>query len=192
MDNEIVSLAEKFALQGIIVIVNGLDKDFKSNPFQNVDEFLIQAERYMNQKTKEALETIKKRVNTIDEDLQLESNLTNIKILTELNKERSGYSDIYDKYTLFLQSEKDKDEAEEILNIEKDEELKDLAKIQLEEAKEKIEKLEEELNLLLLPKDPNDDKNVIFEIRGAAGGDEGNIFAGDLFRMYSKYAEKLN
>lgn len=70
-----------------------------------------------------------------------------------------------------------------------DEEMAEMAQIELEEATNRISQIEEEIKILLLPKDPNDDKNVIVEIRGAAGGDEANIFAGDLFRMYSKYAE---
>ena len=74
----------------------------------------------------------------------------------------------------------------------KDPEFKELAEIELITAKEEKEKLEARLELLLLPVDPNDEKNVIFEIRGAAGGDEANIFAGDLFRMYTKYSEKEN
>ncbi len=76
-----------------------------------------------------------------------------------------------------------------ILLDDKDEEMVEMAKMEIAENNEKIETIEEELKILLLPKDPNDDKNVIMEIRGAAGGDEGNIFAGDLFRMYTRYAE---
>ncbi len=75
---------------------------------------------------------------------------------------------------------------------DKDSDIREMAEAELEEAREKIVKLEEELELLLIPKDPNDEKNVIVEIRGAAGGDEANIFAGDLFRMYSKYAEAMD
>ena len=70
-----------------------------------------------------------------------------------------------------------------------DHEIREMAEMELEELKPRVPILEEELTIMLLPKDPNDDKNVIVEIRGAAGGDEANIFAGDLFRMYSKYAE---
>ncbi|MGL4949860.1 MAG: peptide chain release factor 1, partial [Anaeroplasmataceae bacterium] len=77
----------------------------------------------------------------------------------------------------------------EVMASDSDKEISEMASIELNEAKEALVRIEEELKILLLPKDPNDDKNVIFEIRGAAGGDEANIFAGDLFRMYSKYAE---
>ena len=77
-----------------------------------------------------------------------------------------------------------------MLGVEKDEEMRDLLKEDIKNIEEKIPELEEALKIELLPKDPNDEKNVIVEIRGAAGGDEANIFAGDLFRMYTKYAEK--
>lgn len=145
----------------------------------------------MNAKTREALEVIQSRVNKIDEELQNEATLTNIKLLTELNKERSNLSDTSVKYDEFKLAESNISEAKELLESEKDPEMRELAKAQLDENEELIVKLEEEIDLLLLPKDPNDDKNVIFEIRGAAGGDEANIFAGDLFRMYSKFAEKV-
>ena len=72
-----------------------------------------------------------------------------------------------------------------------DEELKEIAKEELKNLEEEKENIEKQLEILLIPKDPNDSKNVIMEIRGAAGGDEANIFAGDLFRMYSRYAEKI-
>jgi peptide chain release factor 1 len=75
---------------------------------------------------------------------------------------------------------------------DKDNDIKEMAEMELESSTAKIAKLEEELELMLVPKDPNDEKNVIVEIRGAAGGDEANIFAGDLFRMYSKYAETMD
>lgn len=146
----------------------------------------------MNTKTREALEIMSKRIIQIDSDLQKDENLRNIKLLTELNKERSNLSDPVGKYKDFLNAEKELNEAKEMLATEKDEEIKELAKLQLEEAEEIIPNLEKEIDLLLLPKDPNDDKNVIFEIRGAAGGDEANIFAGDLFRMYTKFFEKVN
>ena len=77
-----------------------------------------------------------------------------------------------------------------LLLNESDEEMRQLAKEELNENTENLEKIKEELKILLIPKDPNDDKNVIVEIRGGAGGDEANIFAGDLYRMYNRYAER--
>ncbi len=79
-----------------------------------------------------------------------------------------------------------------MLELEQDDDLIQMAEKEIEKLEAFLEKTEEKLKILLLPKDPNEDKNVIFEIKGAAGGDEGNIFAGDLFRMYAKYAESKN
>lgn len=146
----------------------------------------------MNKKTIEALDTILNRVNKIDEELLKEEVLTDIKLLTELNKERANLSDTAQKYTEYKKVLADVAEAKEMLENEKDPEMRELAKAQYEESQSLLPQLEDDIELLLLPKDPNDDKNVIFEIRGAAGGDEANIFAGDLFRMYMKYAEKNN
>ncbi|QGS52421.1 peptide chain release factor 1 [Spiroplasma tabanidicola] len=146
----------------------------------------------MNKKTIEALDTILKRVEKIDEDLLKDNIISDIKLMTELNKERSTLEDKANKYLEYKKVLTELDDAKDVLTNEKDPEMRELAKMQLEEAQTQIEKLEDEIQLLLLPRDPNDDKNVIFEIRGAAGGDEANIFAGDLFRMYTKYAEKNN
>ena len=93
----------------------------------------------------------------------------------------------YRDYKGALQTERD---SLEILNDNSDPELKELAQLELEEAKEKIEELSEQLKILLLPKDPNDERNVIVEIRGGAGGEESALFSAVLFRMYSMYAEK--
>ena len=93
----------------------------------------------------------------------------------------------YREYKAAVESEK---ESLEILEESSDPELKELAQAELEEAKENIEKLSEELKILLLPKDPNDERNVIIEIRGGAGGEESALFSAVLFRMYSMYAEK--
>ena len=80
-------------------------------------------------------------------------------------------------------------EAEEIISTEKDLEMIEMAKLQLDEAKKEIPKIEEEIKVLLIPKDPDDTKNVVVELRAGAGGDEASIFAGDLYRMYTKYCE---
>ena len=80
-------------------------------------------------------------------------------------------------------------EAEEIISNEKDPEMIEMAKLQLDEAKKEIPKIEEEIKVLLIPKDPDDAKNVVVELRAGAGGDEASIFAGDLYRMYTKYCE---
>ncbi len=106
----------------------------------------------------------------------------------KLMKEHSDLAPIIEKYGEYKQAQSDIDEAKLLLE-ENDEEMRALAKEELAEAVQRLEDTENELKVLMLPKDPNDDKNVIVEIRGGAGGDEANIFAGDLFRMYSRYAD---
>ena len=140
---------------------------------------------------KERLEEIKKRYHQITELLMQEDIVTNIKKMTELTKEQSHLQPIvslYEKYQQILSSIEDLKE----MAHDKDPEISELAKAELEELKPKVPEIEQRLQVLLVPKDPNDEKNVIVEIRGAAGGSEANIFAGDLFRMYSKYCESKN
>ena len=107
-----------------------------------------------------------------------------------LMKEYSEISPIADKYKEYLEAKKSVEDALEMLEDNPDEDFKALLKEELAEGKERTAGIEEELKILLIPKDPNDDKNVIMEIRGGAGGDEAALFAGSLFRMYTKYAEK--
>ena len=102
-------------------------------------------------------------------------------------KEHAELEPIVEKYREYKKAEKQLDEAKEMLN---DPELKELAEADMLDAKEKLPKIEEELKILLIPKDPDDDKNVICEIRAGTGGDEAALFAGTLFRMYSMYAER--
>jgi len=109
--------------------------------------------------------------------------------MKKLSKERSDLEEIVKKYNELKTLDK---EIIGLKEMENDPEMAELAKMELEAAQEKITTIESELEVLLIPKDENDGKNIIMEIRGAAGGDEANIFAGDLFRMYSKYAEKNN
>lgn len=137
---------------------------------------------------KDRLEAIEARYNQITEALSDINIVSNIKRMTELSKEQRSIEDTVNKYREFKALEKTIEDLE-ILSHDSDVEMRELAMSELEEAREKIANVEEELKVLLIPKDPNDDKNVIVEIRGAAGGDEANIFAGDLYRMYAKYAE---
>lgn len=107
----------------------------------------------------------------------------------KLMKEHADMTPIVEKYREYKKVKANYDEACEMMN-EEDKEMKDLAEMEMLEAKEKMPVLEEELKMLLIPKDPDDDKNIICEIRGGAGGDEAALFAGTLFRMYSMYAER--
>ncbi len=102
-------------------------------------------------------------------------------------KEHAEITPIVEKYREYKKLEKTIEENEELL---KDPELKELAEAEINEAREKLPKVEEEIKILLIPKDPDDDKNIICEIRAGAGGEEAALFAGTLFRMYSMYAEK--
>lgn len=108
----------------------------------------------------------------------------------KLMKEHSDMTPIVEKYREYKKTEANYQEAREMLETETDKEMKDLAEMEMLEAKEKLPKIEEELKFLLIPKDPDDDKNVICEIRGGAGGEEAALFAGTLFRMYTMYAER--
>lgn len=108
----------------------------------------------------------------------------------KLVKEHAELEPIVEKYKEYKKISKNLEEDKEMLKEEIDAEFKELVEEEVAEAEEKLEKLEEEIKLLLIPKDPNDHKNVIVEIRAGAGGDEAGLFAGNLFRMYSMYAEK--
>ena len=137
---------------------------------------------------RDRLEVICTRYNQITEMLSDPNIVSDIKKLTELSKEQRGLEVIVNKYTELKRLEADIEDLKEMAK-DSDPDLREMAELELVQSQEKIEQIIEEIKILLIPKDPNDEKNVIVEIRGAAGGDEGNIFAGDLFRMYSKYAE---
>ncbi|MEZ3454630.1 MAG: peptide chain release factor 1 [Oscillospiraceae bacterium] len=112
------------------------------------------------------------------------------KLYTSLMKEYKNLTPIVDKYREYVRCKKTMEDAKELLDeAGGDREMKELAQLEFDESREALETLGEELKILLLPKDPNDDKNVIIEIRGGAGGEEASLFAGSLFRMYTMYAE---
>ena len=134
------------------------------------------------------LEVISKRYHQISELMTDMSVISDIKKLTALSKEQKSLEKIVLKYNEYQNAINAIDEYKELVHDE-DPELREMAELELETNTALKGQLEEELKILLLPKDPNDEKNVIVEIRGAAGGDEANIFAGDLYRMYVKYAE---
>ena len=102
----------------------------------------------------------------------------------KLMKEQSDLMPIVDTYKQYKECQQNIDDSLEILSEESDEEMKELAKAELSESKENLEVLAQKLKILLLPKDPNDDKNVIVEIRAGAGGDEAALFAAEIYRMY--------
>ena len=127
------------------------------------------------------------------EELMLELNNPSVaedqRKFRKLMKEQADLAPIVDAYKQYKQAKQDVDDSLALLDEESDEEMKELAKEELADAKKRIEELEQELKILLLPKDPNDEKNVIVEIRAGAGGDEAALFASELYRMYVHYAE---
>lgn len=108
----------------------------------------------------------------------------------KLMKEQADLAPIVEAYKNYKQAHQDVEDSVALLEEESDEEMRELAKEELADAKKRIEELEQELKILLLPKDPNDDKNVMVEIRAGAGGDEAALFASELYRMYVRYAER--
>jgi len=137
------------------------------------------------------LDATKKRLAEIDEELADESVMRDISRFKNLSKERSNIADICEKYDEYSKYAAEREEALAMMS-DSDSELAELGKQEFHSLNQKLEDIEQELHLMLVPKDPNDDKNIIVEIRGAVGGDEANIFAGDLFRMYTRYAERNN
>ncbi len=133
------------------------------------------------------LESVEKRYEELNEKISDPEVIANQNEWQKLMKEHADIQDIVEKYREYKKVQGSIEDLKEMLN---DKEMHDLAQAELDEARENLPKIEEELKLLLVPKDPNDDKNVIVEIRGGAGGEESSLFAGDLFRMYSMYAEK--
>ncbi|WP_425288856.1 peptide chain release factor 1 [Spiroplasma endosymbiont of Asaphidion curtum] len=146
----------------------------------------------MNVKTRELLETMKHRYNEINSLLSQSDINNNIELLTKLSKERAKLNDTVSLYMKYLTIESNLQEIKNIFRNEKDVDLLNLAKEELKGNEESLFFIEQQLIVALLPANPNDDKNVIIEIRGAAGGDEANIFAGDLYRMYLRYCESQN
>ena len=128
------------------------------------------------------------------EELMLELNNPSVaedqRKFRKLMKEQADLAPIVDAYKQYKQAKQDVEDSLALLDEESDEEMKELAKEELADAKKRIEELEQELKILLLPKDPNDEKNVIVEIRAGAGGDEAALFASELYRMYVHYAER--
>lgn len=135
------------------------------------------------------LSFIEERFNELEIKISDPEIIADQDLWRKLCKEHSDISPIVEKFKEYKSLENAINEAKELLDSDIDKDFRELAEMDLAESKEKIETVKEEMKILLLPKDPNDDKNVIVEIRGGAGGDEAALFAGDLLRMYSMYAE---
>lgn len=142
---------------------------------------------------KEMLEKIKNIEKTYEElgqKLSDPETIQNYEEFKRLSKQRKSIEETVEIYHAWQEASKSAEEGYQMLKAESEAEMKSFLQSEIDEAEEKIEKLEEKMKVLLLPRDPNDDKDIMLEIRGGAGGDEANIFAADLMRMYLRYAEK--
>jgi peptide chain release factor 1 len=137
----------------------------------------------------ERLEGVKHRFIEVGELLTQQEILSDMKKYIKLNKEYKDLQPIIEAYERYKLTLENITSTKELLSGEKDEEMREMAKIELDELTARIPEMEEEIKMLLIPADPQDDKNAVIEIRAGTGGDEASIFAGDLFRMYSKYFE---
>ena len=137
----------------------------------------------------EKLEAIKNRWQQIGEELTQPDIMSDMKRYAQLSRSYKELQEVVDAYDEYKNVMSNFDNARHVLMTEKDEEFREMAKIELEELEQKKDKLEEHIKMLLVPADPEDNKNAIFEVRAGTGGDEASIFAGDLYRMYSRYCE---
>ena len=135
------------------------------------------------------LEDLVDRLASVLEELNDPNVVNDQKRFRSLMKEQNELAPIVEKYNEYKEAKQNIEESLEILEEETDEEMRELAKEELAESKARVEELENEIKILLIPKDPNDDKNVIVEIRAGAGGDEAALFAAELFRMYRSYSD---
>lgn len=142
----------------------------------------------MEESMRQRLIAAEKRLKDIDEELLSPDIMKDIAHFREVSKERANLEPQVEAFQQYLKNEEDILGAKEMAN-DSDPDLSEMGKEEVKRLEEAQLKIEDELRGMLLPKDPNDDKNIIVEIRGAVGGDEANIFAGDLFRMYTRYAE---
>lgn len=137
---------------------------------------------------REKLQSIITKYETLSKEIADPDVIADTTKWSKLCKEHTNLTPIVEKYQQLLKAESDLSSAEELLS---DPEMKELAEVEITENRKAIERIEEELKILLLPKDPNDDKNVIIEIRGGAGGEEASLFGADLMRMYKMYADRV-
>lgn len=137
------------------------------------------------------LEAIAQRFEEVADLIVLPDAMKDMKKFSSLSKEYKDLEKVVSAYKEYKNLVSNIESAKDILENEKDEDFRELAKAELEELNGKFEKLEAELKEMMIPKDPNDSKNVILEVRAGTGGDEASIFAGDLFRMYQRYCDKM-
>ncbi len=138
----------------------------------------------------EKLEAIYIRFKQVEEMLSQPDVLSDMKRFTQMNREYKGLQAIVDKYFIYKNLVGNIESARELLKTEKDDEMRSMAKAELDELEPKVAVMEEEIRVLMIPKDPEDSKNALLEIRAGTGGDEASIFAGDLYRMYMYFCDK--
>jgi peptide chain release factor 1 len=138
----------------------------------------------------ERFQTAENRYDEINHKLSDPSVIANQDEYRKLMKEHAELEELVTKYAEYKKVNREISDAKEMLEEKLDREFREMVETELKEAQEKLEVIKKEMKILLLPKDPNDEKNVIVEIRGGAGGEEAALFAGDLFRMYTRYAER--
>lgn len=138
----------------------------------------------------EKLAQIEKNYEEINEQLSSPDVVSDIQAYTKLMKQHRSLGEIVEKYREVKKMQEDLTGAREILDLTDDEEMREMAQLEIVELEENVEKAEEKLKFLLIPKDPNDEKNVILEIRAGTGGDEATLFAAEVLRMYARYAER--
>lgn len=138
----------------------------------------------------EKLEALKHRFEELGQQLSDPSATADMKRFQQLSKQYKELEEVVEKYNRYSKVVNNYDQAYQVLNTEKDADLKQMAKEEMETLEAEKTKLEEEIRVLLIPKDPVDERNAVVEIRAGTGGDEASIFAGDLYRMYSRYCEK--
>jgi peptide chain release factor 1 len=138
----------------------------------------------------EKLKKVDKRYRDIEEEIARPEVATDHTQLQKLAKERAGIEDVVNMYRDYEATSKSLEETESMLDDTLDDDMREMVKQEIEELQEKLGRIEEDLKVALLPKDENDEKDIIMEIRAGAGGDEAGLFAADLFRMYSRYAQE--
>src|ERR1700761_2683274 len=138
----------------------------------------------------EKLELIYQRWKSVEAELSSPDAMADMKRFAQLNKEYKDLAKVVDEYNIYRNIMSNIDTNKEILATEKDDEFREMAKAELDELLVQRDEKEEEIRLMLIPKDPEDSKNALVEIRGGTGGDEAALFAGDLYRMYMRYCEK--
>ncbi|WP_423146650.1 peptide chain release factor 1 [Rubrolithibacter danxiaensis] len=138
----------------------------------------------------EKLEAIKERWEEVERELSNPATMSDMKRFAQLNKEYKDLGKIVEEYKVYKNVISNIETNRQILATEKDDELKEMAKMDLDDLLEKKDKMEADIRLMLIPKDPEDAKNAMLEIRGGTGGDEAALFAGDLYRMYTRFCEK--